>query len=182
MVDFSKKATYVEEFQEKLKKSQVIIVAGCEGVNVEQMTALRKDVRNSGAEIRIVKNTLLQRAAKNLGKEKLCEQLVGCTSITFGYTDPAAPVKVLFDFAGKAAKFKFKGGMLGEKMLSVSDLQALSRLPGKKQLLAMLASVFQGPLRNLVSVCQGPIRKMVYALDAIRQKKSKEAEASVPAA
>lgn len=177
MKNLTKKSAYVDEFQKKLEKAKVVVLADYEGITVEQITALRKDIRNSGAEMRVVKNNLLARALKNRGQEEFAKSLVGATAVTFGYNDPAPPVKVLFDFAGKAAKFKFKSGLLGDKVLSVADLEALSKLPGREQLLAMVASAMQGPLRNLVNVAQGPIRKFVYALDAIRQKKEKGAAA-----
>jgi large subunit ribosomal protein L10 len=176
MVDVSKKAEYVAKFQEKFEKSKVVVLADCEGLNVEQMTALRKEIRNLGDEIKVVKNKLVRRALKNVGREELGKYLVGSTAITFGYNDPAPPVKALFDFAEKAKKFKFKVGMLGEKVLSVKELENLSKLPARPQMLSILLSVMIGPLRNLVSVTQGPIRKLVYALEAIRQKKEKEAK------
>ncbi len=177
MVDVSKKSAYVGEFQKKLEKSKVIVLASCEGVTVDQMTALRKDIRNLGDEMRVVKNTLLRRALQNLGREEFGKLLVGSTAVTFGYNDEASPVKALYEFAEKAPKLKFKGGMLGEKMLSIKDLEALSKLPNRKQLLSMLLSTMIGPIRNMVSVTQGPIRKFVYALQALKEKKEKEVAA-----
>lgn len=177
MTNLSNKEAYIKEYQEKLEKAAVVVLTNCEGIKVTDMTALRKMVRESGAEMRVVKNTLVARALNNLGMEDLSGFMKGSTAVTFGYEDPVGPVKALFDFATKAKlkKFTFKAGYMEGKVLDPQELQALSKLPGKHDLLGMVASVFQGPIRNIVSVCQAPIRKFVYALDAVREKKEKEA-------
>lgn len=177
MTNLSVKEAYVKEYQDKIEKSAVVVLTSCEGIKVTDMTNLRKMVRESGAEMRVVKNTLVVRALNNLGMEGLTEFMKGSTAVTFGYDDPVGPVKALFDFAAKAKlkKFTFKAGYMEGKVLSSQELEALSKLPGRKELLGMVASVFQGPIRNIVSVCQAPIRKFVYALDAVREKKEKEA-------
>ena len=176
MPNYSKKEAYVKEFQDKIEKSAVVVLTNCEGIKVTDMTALRKAVRESGAEMRVVKNTLIVRALNNLGMESMTGYMKGATAITFGYEDPVSPVKALVDFAAKAKlkKFTFKAGYMEGKVLDTAQLEALSKLPGRKELLGMVASCFQGPLRNIVSVCQAPIRKFVYALDAVREKKEKE--------
>ena len=175
MSDYSKKEEYIGTYQKKLEKAKVIVLTSCEGVRVGEINALRKGVRESGAEIRVVKNTLVCRALKNLNLGELEPHMKGSTAITFGYDDPVAPVKALFDFADKCKTLKFKAGLLEGKLLSVNQLEGLSKLPGRQELLSMVASCMQGPLRNIVSVCQAPIRKLVYCLDAIRDKKEKEA-------
>ncbi len=177
MRDISNKEKYVEFFQDKLSKAKVLVLSSCEGVTVDQMTALRKNIRQTGDEIRVVKNTLVKRALHNLNIKDLDKYMEGSTAVTFGYSDPVAPVKTLFDFAGKAQKFVFKAGFMQEKLLSVKELETLSKLPGRTQLLSMLLSTMVGPIRNMLSVCQGPIRKLVYALQAIKEKKEKAGQA-----
>ncbi|MBF0499133.1 MAG: 50S ribosomal protein L10 [Candidatus Riflebacteria bacterium] len=173
MVDHSKKNAYIAEFTEKLNKAKVVVLSSVEGVDVEQMNTLRKNIRGIGDECRVVKNTLVARALDGIHHETLAPFLTGSTLMTFGYSDQVAPVKVLFDFADKVKKFTFKSGMLGHKLLTVKELEQLSRLPSRPVLLSMMLSVMQGPMRNMVSVTQGPIRKLVYALSAIREKKEK---------
>jgi len=110
--DISNKEAYVKEFAEKLAKSQVVVLANCEGVQVSDMTALRKAVRETGSELRVVKNTLLCRALHNTPMKELEAHMKGSTAVTFGYKDPIAPVKALFEFADKAKKFTFKAGYM----------------------------------------------------------------------
>lgn len=169
MKDLSKKEAYVKEFAEKLAKSQVVVLANCEGVMVSEMTALRKAVRETGSELRVVKNTLLCRALHNTPMKDLEGHMKGNTAVTFGYKDPIAPVKALFDFADKAKKFTFKAGYMEGKLLNVAELTALSKVPGRKELLGMLASAVQGPIRKLAGV-----------LDSLR-KKREEASGAAPA-
>lgn len=172
--DFSSKTAQIEEYQKQIAQGKVIVLSSVEGVSVGQMNLLRRNLRKSGDEIRVMKNTLLRRALINLKMDALIPHTSGSTAVVVGKSDPVSPVKTLFEFAEKAKKFQFKAGFLGDKFLGVKDLEALSKLPGRKQLLSMVLSCMVAPIRNVISVTQGPIRKFVYALDAIREKKEKE--------
>lgn len=167
MKDISHKEAYVKEFAEKLSKSQVVVLANCEGVKVSEMTALRKAVRETGSELRVVKNTLLCRAMHETPMKDLESHMRGSTAVTFGYNDPIAPVKALFEFADKAKKFTFKAGFMDGQALDVNQLVALSKIPGRKELYGMVASAVQGP-----------IRKFAIVIDSLRKKREEEAAAA----
>ena len=167
MKDISHKEAYVKEFAEKLAKSQVVVLASCEGVKVSEMTALRKAVRETGSELRVVKNTLLCRAMHNTPMTALEGHMKGSTAVTFGYKDPIAPVKALFEFADKAKKFTFRAGFMDGQALNVNQLTALSKIPGRKELYGMVASAVQGP-----------IRKFAIVIDSLRKKREEEAVAA----
>ena len=172
MKDLSKKEAYVKEFQEKISKAQVVVLANCEGITVTNMTALRKSVRETGSELRVVKNTLLCRAFHDTPMADLEKHVKGNIAVTFGYEDPIAPVKALYAFADKDKKFVFKAGFMDGEILDVTKLAALSKVPGKKELYSMLASAVQGP-----------IRKFACVIDALRKKKEEgAAPADAPAA
>jgi large subunit ribosomal protein L10 len=168
--NISHKEKYVKEFQEKLDKAQIVVLAACEGVPVAEMTALRKAVRESNSEIRVVKNTLLRRALHNLNMNELEEHMKGSTAVTFGYEDQVAPVKALFGFTKKAKKFTFKAGYMDGKPLTVDQLNVLSQIPGRQELYSMLASAVQGPIRKLACV-----------LDALREKREGGSEEAASA-
>lgn len=171
MKDISNKERYVKEMQEKLEKAQIVVLANCEGVTVSEMTQLRRNIRQTNSELRVVKNTLLTRALHNANMNELKEYMKGATAVTFGYEDQVTPVKVLYDFTQKAKKFTFKAGFMDGKVLTVDQLNVLSQIPPRQDLLAMLASAVQGPIRKLACV-----------LDALRLKRE-EAEGSItPAA
>lgn len=173
MVDTTKKAAYASELQGKFGRAKVMVLADFTGVTVEQINKLRREIRSGGDEIRVVKNTMACLAAKAMGQEQLVPHFVGPTAVTLGYGDPVAPVKALVKFAAECAKFKLKIGVLEGKLLQKEEIKALSELPGRQQLLSMVVSCIQGPIRNLVSVLAGPIRKFGYALQAIKEKKEK---------
>lgn len=172
MKDISHKEEYVKEFQEKLEKANIVVLANCEGVTVSEMTELRRNVRQTNSELRVVKNTLLARALHNANMNELEGHMKGATAVTFGYEDQIAPVKALYEFTQKAKKFVFKAGFMDGKALTVDQLTALSKIPGRKDLLSMLASAVQGPIRKLACV-----------LDALRTKREEaEGGPATPAA
>ncbi len=168
MKDITYKKAYIKEFAEKLAKAQVVVLANCEGVKVSEMTALRKSVRETGSELRVVKNTLLCRAMTDTPMKELEAHMKGSTAVTFGYDDPIAPVKALFEFAASAKKFTFKAGFMDGQALDVDQLTTLSKIPGRKELYGMLASAVQGT-----------IRKFACVIDSLRKKRE---EAEAPAA
>jgi large subunit ribosomal protein L10 len=169
--DISHKEEYVKEIQDKLEKAQIVVLANCEGVTVSEMTELRRNVRQTKSELRVVKNTLVARALHNANMNDLEAHMKGATAVTFGYEDQVAPVKALYDFAQKAKKFTFKAGFMDGKALTVDQLNLLSQIPPRQDLLSMLASAVQGPIRKLACV-----------LDALRTKREEAEGGAAPAA
>lgn len=164
MKDLSKKEEYIKSFAEKLNKAQIVVLTGCEGVTVTEMTGLRKAVRESGSEMRVVKNTLICRALKGTQMAELEKHMKGSTAVTFGYDDAIAPIKALYSCVSKAPKLVFKAGFMEGRMLEPQELETLSKLPSRKELYSMLASAVQGPIRKLACI-----------IDALREKREKEA-------
>ena len=98
------KVAAVAEIKENLSRSQGAVLADYRGLNVKQVTELRRQLREAGVEYKVVKNTLTIIAAKELGLDDLSQYLVGPTAIAFGYEDPVAPAKVLSDFAKRTIR------------------------------------------------------------------------------
>ena len=173
------KAEIVQELQERIGRSQFNILADFTGLKVEEITRLRRQVREADGELRVVKNTLLERAAgEDSPMASLKSQLVGPNAVTFGYGDPVALAKVLIKFAQEKPQFKLKVGVLAGQVLTAQEVDALSKLPDREVLLAQFLGVLQGVPRNLVTVLAGIIRNLLNVLVAIKDKK----EASEPAA
>lgn len=160
------KKEVVAELVEKIKKAQSVVFVDYQGIKVNEETALRKQMRESGAEYLVAKNRLFKIALRESGVEdNFDEVLEGTTGFAFGYADPVAPAKAVFDLAKAKAKakqdvFKIKGGYLTGKKVSVSEVEALAALPSREQLLSML-------LNSML----GPVRKLAYATVAIADKK-----------
>jgi large subunit ribosomal protein L10 len=132
----------------KLQNSLTTVVADYRGLNVAQVTELRKQLREAGVEFQVLKNTLLRRATAAAGLTELDEVLTGPTAIAFSTTDVVAPARILNDFAKKNDALKLKGGVVEGRVIDAVQLKALAELPSRDGLLSMLLSVLQAPMRN----------------------------------
>ncbi|MEC0243920.1 50S ribosomal protein L10 [Paenibacillus dokdonensis] len=132
----------------KLRDSVSTVVADYRGLNVSQVTELRKQLREAGVEFQVLKNTLLRRATAAAELTELDEVLTGPTAIAFSADDAVAPAKILNDFAKKNDALKLKGGVVEGRVVGVDQVKALAELPSRDGLLSMLLSVLQAPMRN----------------------------------
>lgn len=178
------KAEIVQEIRGKVAKSQIGILTDFKGLKVEDMTRLRRQVQEAAAELTVVKNTLLRRAASDDSPlSPLMPHFTGPNALTLGYEDPVAVTKVLIKFAQEKPQLQIKGASLGGQALTFKDLEALSRLPAREVLLAQLLGVLQGVPTALVTVLAGVIRNLLNVLVALKEKKGEtEAAEAVPAA
>jgi large subunit ribosomal protein L10 len=181
LVRKQQKAEIVQEIREKVAKSQIGILTDFKGLKVEDMTRLRRQVQEAAAELTVVKNTLLRRAASDDSPlNPLMPHFTGPNALTLGYEDPVAVTKVLIKFAQEKPQLQIKGASLGGQALTLKDLEALSKLPAREVLLAQLLGVLQGVPTALVTVLAGMIRNLLNVLVALKDKKG-ETEAA-PAA
>jgi large subunit ribosomal protein L10 len=172
MPNIEEKSLVVSEIKEKMQKSSGIVLADYRGLTVAEVTKLRTQLRQAGVEYRVMKNSLVQRAADEVGVEGLEPYLKGPTAFAFS-TDPVAPAKVIADFvkANKLKTLKIKAGVLEGKVIDPEGVKALADLPSREVLLTMVVRAMQGPLTGMANVLQGPIRKMGYALEEVRKLK-----------
>ncbi|TCL54302.1 LSU ribosomal protein L10P [Hydrogenispora ethanolica] len=168
------KEAAVSEIQEKLQKSKAVVLADYRGLNVQEVTELRKKLREAGVEYKVAKNTLTSRAAKSVSIEGLDSYLSGPTALAFGYNDPVTPAKILSNFAKDHKHLELKGGILEGKVIDFNAVKALADLPSREALLGQVAGLMQAPLRGMATVLSGPIRNLVYAVEAIRKQKAGE--------
>lgn len=165
------KVAAVTEIKEKLDKTQGAVITDYRGLNVAQVTELRKQLREAGVEYKVLKNTLTIRAVKEIGLEDVIPSLSGPTAIAFGYNDPVAPAKVISDFAKANQALEVKGGILDGAFLDSEGVKALAALPSREELLSQVVRGMQAPIAGMVNVLQGNIRNVVYALEAVRKQK-----------
>jgi large subunit ribosomal protein L10 len=170
-VNREEKARVIEELTEKLRGSSAVLV-DYQGINVAQSTQLRSRSRESGVEFVVAKNTLAQRAARGAGVEGLEEFLVGPTAIAFA-EDPVVGAKLMSEFSDEVEAFEIKGGIVdGGRVMGADDVVALSRLPGREQLLAQLLGAIQAPLAGLVTVLNAPARNLAVVLNQVAEQKN----------
>ena len=166
------KEQQVVELREKLTNAKAVFLADFRGMNVEQATTLRDELRTAAVEYKVVKNTLLDLASRDTDKASLAPYYAGPTAVAFSYDDPVAAAKVLSKFAKTQPNtFKLKAGVLTGKAMSVADIQALADLPSREVLLAKLLGTINAPVANFVGVLAAVPGSFVRALNAIKVQK-----------
>ena len=161
------KVAVVDEVRGRLAGADAALLTEYRGLTVKQLAELRRQLRPAGAEYKVYKNTLVRFAARDLGAVELESLLTGPTAITFVRGDAAACAKTLRDYARTNQNLVVKGGLLGGKVLSAGDVQALADLPSREVLLAQLAGAFQAPLVKMAGLLQALPRNFAYGLKAL---------------
>ncbi|WP_054956074.1 50S ribosomal protein L10 [Paenibacillus dakarensis] len=138
----------VDVITSKFRESATTVVADYRGLNVAQVTELRKQLREAGIEFQVLKNSLLRRATAAAELTELDEVLTGPTAVAFSTEDVVAPAKILNDFAKKNDALKLKGAVVEGRVVGEDEIKALAELPSREGLLSMLLSVLQAPVRN----------------------------------
>ena len=164
------KKAVVEQVSGVLSDSQTAIVAEYRGLTVEKMTSLRREAREAGVFLRVVKNTLARRAVKDSDFECLDEHLVGPLALAASQ-DPVAAAKVLAGFDKANEAFSIKIGAMSGLLLSIEDINALAKLPGREELLATLVGAMQAPITKFVRTLSEVPSKFVRTLAAVRDAK-----------
>ena len=159
----AKKAAIVEEVTEKFKTAASVVIVDYRGLTVDEVTKLRKQLRDANVEIRVIKNSILSRAAKAAGLEGLDEVFTGPTAVAFSNEDVVAPAKIIDEFSKEAKALEIKGGIIEGKVSTLEEVTALAKLPSREGLLSMLLSVLQAPVCNVA-----------YAINAVAEKDSEE--------
>jgi len=169
-VNREEKVRVIESLTAKLRAGSAVLV-DYQGMDVARSTALRRRSRESGVDFVVAKNTLTRRAADEAGVEGLSEFLVGPTALAFS-EDPVASAKLMAEFADQVESFALKGGLLeGGRVLDETEVVALSKLPGREQLLAQIVGGISSPLAGLVTVLNNIIQGLVVALGQIAEQK-----------
>jgi large subunit ribosomal protein L10 len=142
------KKQIVSTIADQFRKSKSTILVDYRGLNVSEVTELRKQLRDAGIEFKVYKNTMTRRAVEEVELSGLNEQLVGPTAIAFSYDEVVAPAKIINDFAKKHEALEIKAGVVEGQLASVEEIKAIAELPSREGLLSMLLSVLQAPMRN----------------------------------
>ena len=165
----SEKEQLVTELADKIRSAKALYYTDFTGLNVKNMTELRRRFRRAGVEYVVVKNTLALRAVNESGL--LGERLRGPTGVVIG-TDPVTAAKVIADFAKEnEQKPGVKGGMLEGKPIDVAQVQKLATLPSREQMLAQLGAGLQSPMAGFVGALNGLLYMFAGALEGLRAQK-----------
>ncbi|GMU79150.1 MAG: 50S ribosomal protein L10 [Acidimicrobiia bacterium] len=160
------KVAVVDEIRTKLDEADAAILTEYRGLTVSELAALRSALRPAGTEYKVFKNTLARRAADEAGLAGLAELLGGPTAIAFVRGDAVGAAKALRDFGKGAPALVIKGGLLGPRLLSPAEIEALADIEPRDVLLARLAGGFQAPLTKAAGLFQAFTRNFAYGLKA----------------
>lgn len=165
------KKEIVAELKKRLSRTQVAILADYKGLNVAAMNDLRRRLREENIEFQVVKNSLLLRAAEGTDSALMKDQFTGPSAVALSYEDPVAPAKVLTQFAKDNKALEIKAGVMGGKLLGLTELKALAELPSKEVLLGRLLSVLNNVPTSFVRVLAEVPRQMLNVLVAVKDQK-----------
>ena len=169
----AEKKEIIQDIKSKLKLSKGLFLFEYHGLNVSDMTTLRRKFQTEKSELKIYKNTLLKKALQDSEVDKnFLSEFKGPIACVFGYGDIVPAAKVLTDFEKEEQFLKIKSGLLGIQKLSFNEIKQLAKLPSKDVLVAQLVGTFAAPLKALVTVLSAVPRDFVYVLKAMEQKKS----------
>jgi large subunit ribosomal protein L10 len=166
------KQAIVAELAEKMRTASAGVLVDYKGINVENDTKLRRELRTVGVEYSVVKNTLTRFAAREVGFDALDEHLSGTTALAISPSDPVAAAKILCEFAKKNDKFKIKAGFVDGKLITAAEVKDLAELPSREVLVAKVLGSLNAPLTSFVNVLNGNLRGLAVALNAILEQKS----------
>ncbi len=154
----------VNNLAEDLKDANLILLVDYRGISVEDVTKLRKDVREANAEYRVLKNNIIKRALNKNGVDGIDSLLEGPTALITSKEDYLAPAKAIYNYSKNNDFYKIKGGIIEGKVMTAEEIITLAKLPSRQELLAKLAGALLGN-----------ITKLAATLDAVRAKKEENA-------
>ncbi len=164
-MDRSRKEALVAELHQTFEDTNLVVVTQQSGLTVQEVTALRSEMRAEGANFRVTKNRLAKIALQGTKFEPLTETFTGPTAIAVS-EDPVAAAKVAVGFANKNDKLTIVGGALGEKVLGIDDVRALAKLPSLDELRGNIVGLLQAPASKIVGVMNAPAAQLARVFSA----------------
>jgi len=164
------KEKVLEELGDKLKRAGALFLAEYSGMNVAQISKLRRDLDNVGGEFKVAKNTLLKIASTGTGAEAL-QDFAGPNAVIYSFKDPVGVAKVLTATAKDVPKLKLKSGLLGNKRLSGPDIATLATIPPREVLVGRLLGLMLGLPQRLVGALSWNLMQLMLTLNAIKTQK-----------
>lgn len=169
------KQKYAEALHQELEKAQCVVLSSFEGTTVAQDSELRRKIARAGARYKVVKNSLIERAAKGTTVEPAAQKVRGTTSVAYTETDPVALAKVLTAYARENPTLVFKAGIVEGRVVSLAELVSIASLPSREALFSKVLYLINAPAQQLVSAVSGVARNLVLTIQqAAKEIKFKE--------
>lgn len=165
------KTKKVEDFRENLKKAKITLISEYQGLTVEEVSKLRRELRENGAEMKIVKNTLAKRALENTEQEILKDLMVGPLAFVLGYDTIVHAPKVAVDFEKKNEAFRIKAGFYAGEIIDLSVIKELAELPPIDQLKVKFTMALSTPPKQFLMTIQNPLNQLLLTLEGLAKKR-----------
>ena len=170
-IGLKEKQAIVAEAHETAQAALSAVMADYRGVTVDAMTKLRQSARESGVQVRVIRNTLAKRAFEGTDLECMNEVLTGPCIVAFAMEDPGASARLFKDFAKEQEAFEIKALSVGGKLLPAEQIDALAKLPTRDEALALLMAVMQAPVTKLVRTMNDIPGRVTRVDAAVRDQK-----------
>ncbi len=154
----------VKALAAKIKEAKLVLLTDYRGINVTDVTNLRKSIREAKSEYKVIKNNITRRALKECNIEGLDEVLEGPTAVILSNEDYLEPAKAIYEYSKKNDFYKIKGGIIEGKVMTAEEIITIAKLPSRETLLSMLAGALLGN-----------ISKLAVALDQVKVQKEANA-------
>jgi large subunit ribosomal protein L10 len=166
------KEELVEQYKKWVVESDGLILTNYHGLSVKDISNLRRDIRESGGEFHVIKNTLAKRAFEEIGREWKEDVFNGPTALGISYTNPSGLAKVIRDFSNEFGTIEIKSGYLAERLVSVEEITALADLPSMAEMQAKLLSTITAPASKLTRLLAEPGRQLAAVLKSFSETES----------
>jgi len=166
------KTKAIGELKNTLSGANDYIFTDYRGLNVEQITNLRKQLRAKDVRYKVIKNNFARIAFEQLSTPDLSNYLTGPTAVAITPKDPNEVAKIFYDFLKEVPALQVKGALIGNTVYNAAQTEAFSKLPGRLELISMLMSVMNGPARNLAAALNDVPARLVRTVKAIADKKA----------
>ncbi len=173
MLSKETKQEVINQISERLKTNPSVFVVEYKGLTVKELENVRKELKQTNSELKIVKNTLLKKAAEDTDAALLNDLFVGSTAVAFCDDDSAAAAKVFVKSAKEYELLSIKGGLLEGKFVGADEIETISKLPSRVELIAQFMGLLNAPMTNVLYSLTNMQTKFLYALEALKEKKEK---------
>ena len=164
----------IETLHREFEESPNALLVGFQGIKVGDDERLRRELRQANVSYRVVKNTLAIRAAGGTPIEQVKEQFEGATAVALSKTDPVALAKLLSKWAKESPVFSFKAAVVEGRAIDVKDIEALSNLPSKEELISKVLFLINSSAQRLAVATAGVARNLAIVLDQVRAQKESQ--------
>jgi len=171
MLTKTQKRELIKELVDKIKRQKSLVFTDISGLNVGEMQKLRRELKRTGIDYKVAKKTLITLALKEAKQDIDITKITGSLGVAFSYEDPISSAKIIFKFAKEHKNLKIVGGIMENRFLTFNEVENLSKIPSKEELLAILVSSIKGPIFGFVNVLQGNLRNLIGVLNAVKNNK-----------